>query len=167
MKEITKDFLLLMLAVFGFFLMSVSFLLMPVQQLALLPGSLFWGGLLFGAIMLIVLETRRRVFYKHYGCNIKRIQKSRNGLMSICSNREATVSDCILLAGLVAAVPAFVFTKGTGYLCYVCISIVSFVFCLRCILNGRLYHHLKKRDEILKTMNATKASNNKKRRKRE
>lgn len=167
MKKIQMDGLLLGLSVLSFLTMSVSFLLMPVEKMKLFPGLLFWGGLVAGTALLIVLEQRRRTFFRVHGGNRSKFQKSRIGLLSIRSNREATIADCALLASVAATILAFVLTKGTGYICYVCVAAAAFFLCLRCILNGRLYFHIQNREKTLETLEQMKVSKKRKRRGRE
>ena len=148
MKRIKTDRMLLSISVCGFLAMSASFALMPWEAVPLLPGILFWSGLVIGISMQILLETRRRAFFSGYKANRKSIQKPRNGLLSVCSNREATVADVSLVIGSIGTVFAFVMSAGTGVECFYCIALTVFLFCLHCILNGRIYFHAKNQGKI-------------------
>ncbi len=148
MKKNKTDCLLLVFSVIGYFLMSVSFVLMPINGVGVIPGSLFWGGLLIGVALQIVLEVRRRRFFAKHSANYKRMQKPRNGLLSFRSNPYAAIADYVMIAGFIATILAFILTKGTGLVCFVFISITLFAFCLHCILNGRIYFYSKNQPRI-------------------
>lgn len=57
------DKLLLKMSIGAFFLMSISFLLMPFDFLKIAAGILFWFGLVLGALLQFILEARRKSFF--------------------------------------------------------------------------------------------------------
>ncbi len=148
MKRPKTDRLLLAFSIAGYLLMSVSFILMPINRSGAIPGILFWGGLFAGAAFQIALEIRRRKFYSSYNTNYKRMQKPHNGLLSFRSNPYAAIADYVMIAGFIATILTFLLTKGTGIVCFVFISITLFAFCLHCILNGRIYFYSKNHPRI-------------------
>ncbi len=158
MKQRKMDSLLLSISTCGFFLMSSSFFLMPMEGMNILSGALFWAGLLIGVILQIVLEARRRAFFSAHKVKREKMQKPRNGLLTFGSNREAKIADIVLLASFAGTVLALSFTKGRGYVCYVFIAITLFSFCLHCILNGRIYFHTKNQIKIRQTLEHKKAN---------
>lgn len=143
MKQRQTDCMLLGISIGGYLLMSISFLLMSIETVNILPGLMFWGGLAVGAALQIVLEVRRRAFFASYKVKREKMQKPRNGLLSFGSNRVAKIVDLSMAVSLIAVILAFVFTKGYGYVCYVFIATTLFSFCLHCILNGRIYFYAK------------------------
>lgn len=161
MKQMQVDRILLGVSVGSFAMMSVSFLLMPMEGMKILPGLLFWIGLLLGVTLQIVLETRRRAFFKSYGVKRQKMQKPRNGLLSFASNKEAKITDGVLLASIIAMVLAFIVTKGYGYVCYVFIATTLFSFCMHCVLNGRIYFHAKNQMKVRQTLEDKKESTGK------
>lgn len=167
MKKIQTEWLLLGATVLSYFIMAISFLLMPAEKLKVLPGILFWGGLLSGVALLFYLDYRRKTFFKVNGGDYKKMQKARNGLMSFRSNIEATIADGVLLTSVVVTILAFVFTKGTGYICYVGVAATAFSVAIRCIFNGRIYHHVKNLEDTQAILEEMKASKKKRRRRRE
>lgn len=148
MKNMRKDRIILTISIICFFLMSISFVLMPFERMRILPGALFWGGLTVGIILQIVLEVRRRLFFTKYNAKREKMQKPRNGLLTFGSNRPAIIADTTMGISLVATILTFIITKGTGFLCYVFIATTLFAFCLHCILNGRIYFHAKNQIKI-------------------
>lgn len=162
MKENQANSLLLGGSLGGFAALAVSFLLMPVDGLGILPGILFWAGLLIGVALQIALETRRRALFAKYSVKRETMQKPRNGLLSVCSNLFATVADGLLAVGVVALVPVFVFTKGMGYLCYVNLSVVVGSFCAHCVFNGRNYVFVKNEAKVRQALEQKKANSNSK-----
>ena len=121
MKQNKTDLALLGASIGGFAVLAISFLLMPIEGLGLVSGILFWGGLLTGVVLQIVLETRRNSLFAKYNVKRETMQKARNGLLSFRSNSLAAVADIFLIVSTVATILAFILTKGTGYLCYVCL----------------------------------------------
>lgn len=158
MKTKRTDYVLLSISIIAFLVMALSFLMMPLEGVGILPGILFWSGLLIGVSFQIVLAVRRRSFFKSYGVSRKKMQKPRNGLLTFGSNREATIADYCLLGSVIAAVLAFVLTKGSGYMCFVFVATALAAFCLHCIFNGRLYFHVKNQAKIRQVLEQKKAN---------
>lgn len=158
MKQRLIDRVLLGISVCCFLAMSVSFLLMPIESLTILPGLLFWLGLFFGVGLQIVLEARRRMFFKLYAVNREKMQKPKNGLLSFGSNALAIIADRSMVISFVAMILAFVFTKGYGYICYIFIATTIFSFCMHCVLNGRIYFHAKKQLKVRQVLEQKKAN---------
>lgn len=162
MKQSKVDRLLLGASIGGFAVLAISFLLMPVEELGFVPGILFWGGLIIGAALQIMLETRRRSLFAKYNVNRKTMQKPRNGLLSFASNRIAAIGDGLLAVSAVVTVAAFILTKGTGYLCYAGLSMLVFFFCMHCIFNGRNYIYVKNQTKIRQVLEQKKANSSNK-----
>lgn len=150
------DTLLLCLSVGSFAVMSISFLLMPIDAIGRTPGVLFWGGLLLGTFFQIALEARRRSFFARYHVNPKKMQKPRNGLLTFSSNKYAKLIDRILLVSVVCTVLTFLITKGTGYMCFVFISISVMALCMHCILNGRIFFHVMNQTKVQQVLEQKK-----------
>ena len=158
MKKLTPDRILLTISVFGYTIMSWSFIFMPFESIAILPGCLFWGGLLIGCAFQIVLEARRRAFFKRYHIKREKMQKPKNGLLSFASNKYAKIADIATAVSVVATILVLLLTKGFGFLCYVCIAITLQTFCLHCILNGRIYFHTNNQERIRQVLEQKNAS---------
>lgn len=158
MKQNQTDRVFLGISVCGFVLMSISFLLMPIETMSVLPGLLFWIGLLIGVAFQIALEARRRSFFARYKVKREKMQKPKNGLLTFASNKIAAIVDNIFVVSIVATILAFIFTKGVGYLCYICISIMLLTFCLHCILNGRNYFHANNQNRVRQVLESKKES---------
>ena len=150
------DRLLLCLSIVFFAVMSISFLLMPIDAMGGAPGVLFWGGFLLGILFQIILETRRRSFFAKYRVNPKKMQKPRNGFLTFSSNKYAKVVDRILLVSVVCTILAFLITRGTGYLCFVFISISIMALCLHCIFNGRIFFHIMYQTKVRQVLEQKK-----------
>ena len=158
MKRKQTDRAFLIVSICGFALMSISFLLMPLENMRILPGLLFWGGLLLGVAFQSTLEARRRAFFARYNVNRKRMQRPRNGLLSFGSNKVAKTADIILAVSVVATILAFLLTRGPGYICYICIAVLLMSFCLHCILNGRNYFHANNQDRVQQVLEQKKTT---------
>ena len=156
MKQRKIDRTLLGVSVGGFLLMSLSFLMMPLASAAVIPGLMFWLGLAIGVALQIVLEVRRREFFKAYSVKREKMQKPRNGLLSFGSNKPEKIADIATAVSVLAMILAFVFTKGYGYICYVFITAAVFSFCMHCILNGRIYFHAKNQLKIRQVLEQKK-----------
>lgn len=158
MKRRQTDPGLLGVSAGGFLLMSVSFLLMPIEGTTVIPGVLFWLGLLVGVVFQIVLEIRRRAFLKTYKVKREKIQKPRNGLLSFFSNKEAMIADVVLVVGLLATILTFVLTRGYGIGCYLFVALTVLSFCAHCIFNGRIYFHIKNQNKVRQVLEQKKAN---------
>lgn len=158
MKQRQIDRLLLGISVGSFLLMSISFLLMPIESINILPGLLFWLGLGLGIALQIVLEIRRRAFFKAYAVKRGKMQKPKIGLLSFGSNAAAIIADRSMVISIVAMILAFVFTKGYGFICYVFIATTVFSFCMHCVLNGRIYFHAKNQLKVRQVLEQKKAN---------
>lgn len=140
MKRKQIDWILLLVSIACFLIMSVSFLLMTMEDYPYLPGVMFWLGLAFGVALQITLAVRRRIYLK---TNPPKTKKKWIGLLSFGSNIAAIVADISLAISVVAMILAFVFTKGYGYSCYVFIATTVFSFSMHCVLNGKIYFQIK------------------------
>ena len=158
MKQRQIDRILLGISVGSFLIMSASFLLMPIESISIIPGLLFWIGLVLGITLQIVLEIRRRAFFKSYSVNRGKMQKPKNGLLSFGSNALAIIADRSMVISFVAMILAFVITKGYGYICYVFIATTIFSFCMHCVLNGRIYFHAKNQLKVRQVLEQKKAN---------
>lgn len=158
MKQNKTDRLLLGTSIGGFAVLAISFMLMPVEGLGFVPGILFWGGLVTGVALQIVLEARRNSLFAKYNVKRETMQKARNGLLSFRSNSLAAVADVFLIVSAVATILAFILTKGTGYVCYISLSVLVFSFCMHCILNGRIYIFVKNQNKVRQVLEQKKAN---------
>lgn len=158
MKNKNIDRILLDISVSFFFMMSISFSLMPIHALHIFPGILFWLGLGGGSVLQVILEIRRRRFYKRMRVNRERMQKPRNGLMTFASSSLATIADYTAGIGLAVTVLTLLLTKGYGVVCYVMITITVFSFCLHCILNGRILFFVNNKEKIRQMLEMKKAN---------
>lgn len=154
MEKKNMDRVILWASAAGFFVMSLSFLLIPAEKLGYLPGILFWGGMIGGITLQTLLEHRRR----KTGTGRRRRNERRNGFWSVGSNREALVADCVFLGSIIFTVLAFVLTRGMGYVCYCAIALMLFSFCMHCVLNGRNYSRLYDSRKTQRKLNNKKAS---------
>lgn len=159
MRKIRTDMILLSLSACGFTLMAFSFVLMPFKSVGILPGMLFWGGLLIGSILQFVLEGRRRAFFKKYEVAIEKMQKPKNGLLSFGSNKEARIADYAMAISFVLTVLTYAVTEGAGFLCYVLIATTVLSFCLHCILNGRIYFHANHQTRVRQVLEQRRENN--------
>lgn len=157
MKRMRTDRVLLAWSVMGFFSASISFLLMPLESLRILPGALFWGGLIVGVLLQVILEHRRRAFFAAYNMPRQKMQKPRNGLCSFGSNRAAVIADRVMGLCVAAMILVLVLTKGYGFWCYLCIAMAVFSFCLHCVFNGRIYFHAKNQLKVRQVLENRKA----------
>ena len=157
MKQNQADRVFLSLSICGFLLVSVSFLLMPVEQFGFFAGGLFWIGLLLGALMQVVLEMRRRNFFAKYRVPMRKMQRPRNGLLTFGANRPAKIADCVLGISAAFLTLSIVLTRGTSFLCYILIGSTIFSFSMHCVLNGRIYFHAKNQLKVRQVLEQKKA----------
>lgn len=151
------DILLFGLWILFFFSLAASFLLMPlngtsqvgnISLYTLISGLMFWISIVMIIVIQRVLNYRRRRWYV-----INRIRKARslrkNGLISFFQNIPAIIADIAMILSFIGLIVAMIATQGTGYICFVFISVFVFSFCMHCALNGKIYHHIINQDELL------------------
>lgn len=162
MKQNKTDGVLLSVSIGGFAVLAISFILMPVEGLGFIPGILFWGGLLTGVVLQIVLEAHRKSLFAQYNVKRETMQKARNGLLSFGSNHLATIADVFLSVSVIATIVVFALKNSTDYFCYISLSILVFSFCMHCILNGRIYIFVKNQKKLEQMLAQKKANSEKK-----
>lgn len=150
------DTLLLGLSIGAFGIMSISFLLMPMEQISILAGGIFWLALLTGLILQVILEIRRRDFFARYRVRRQQMQRKRNGLLTFGANRIARMADTVLALSVICLILAFWLTRGTSYLCYILIAITAFSLCMHCVFNGRIYFHVINQTKIQRALEKKK-----------
>lgn len=151
-----RDVVVLYLSIGSFLLMSVSFLLMPIDFAAIglpivdvLIGIMFWVFLLLGIVTQIVLGQMRK---KRVAANqTRRTQLSgKIGLLSFMQNLPACIADGAFVFSVIGLIVSAVLTSASGYACYVFTALTVYSFCMHCILNGKTYRFLANRDKVLK-----------------
>lgn len=163
------DLIWLGLSIFFFLMLSVSFLLMPLgseipneslSPYTLVAGLMFWTSMVMGIVTQCVLANRRRGWY-----TIHRIRKARStqkiGLISFFKNFYAIISDVVATISLAGLVISMVVTQGTGYVCYVFVSLFVFSFSMHCILNGKVFYYIINQDKMLHTIEKERANSSK------
>lgn len=142
MEQKKIDLIWLIASIGSFALMSVSFLLMPLDKtveqydaMDVIPGVMFWLFLILGILTQVHLSLRR-----------KRSERKKEvhgiGIFSFCKNIYATVADVVTIISLVGLIVTFIVTKGMGYICCVFVCIFLMTFCLHCIFNGQVFLYL-------------------------
>lgn len=151
-----RDWMMLYISIGSFFLMSVSFLLMPIDFAAkkmpegnVLVGVMFWATLILGIVTQIILGyTRKNWFVRN---RIRRSHvKSKVGVIVFLRNAPACVADGLFAVSLIALIISIVVTNATGYACYVFMALTVFSFCLHCVFNGKVYYFLTNQETLLK-----------------
>lgn len=130
---------LFVISIIGFLLLSVSFLLMPLNNELSKPnflaGILFWLSCVIGVVPQILLSLRINHNNSRHGI----------GLLKFFQNPYAIISDIAFVISVIGLIVAMVLTDGTGYLCYVFISMTVFFFAMHCIFNGKNYFYIHKK----------------------
>lgn len=156
-------------SIFFFLMFAVSFLLMPlgsetpiesISAYTMVAGLMFWISIIMGIVTQCVLAHRRRSWYV-----IHRIRKARAtqkiGLISFFKNSYATVADAVTILSLIGLVIAMIATQGTGYICYVLVSLFVFSFSMHCILNGKVFYHIINQNKMLQAIEKERANSSK------
>lgn len=152
--KLKKELIWLSISIAGFAILSVSFLLMPVESHAVISkiaGLMFWLGLVIGIMFQILLARHKKI-----GMTKNRIQRLANqrikpGIFSLFKNPMAIVFDLLMAIGLVGLISSMILTKGMGYICYMFISITVFSFSMHCIFNGRIYIYISNKEKKQET----------------
>ena len=140
-----KSSRLLYASVIGFFVMSASFLLMPLggiepgpTPMRVLRGVLFWLGLAVGAISQIALSSSLK--------EIKRASKRPRkgvGVATFMSNRIAFIFDVLLILSIIAFTVSLFIQSALGYFNYIIWFLFLFSLCMHSIFNGKNYYYLQ------------------------
>ncbi|MCI8371754.1 MAG: hypothetical protein HFI75_05045 [Lachnospiraceae bacterium] len=138
------DKLLLIVSILLFFVMSASFLIMPLDiymervsssAVNIISGLCFWIPLVGGCIMQFFLAMRRKQWMRIHKKAMD--SQKRVGVVSIFENKPAIVADLVMIISFVVCVAVFACTDGSGYFCYIIVALFVFSFCMHCILNGK------------------------------
>lgn len=169
MSRKSVDTIWLGLSIFFFLMFAVSFLLMPlgsetptenISAYTMVAGLMFWISIIMGIVTQCVLAHRRRSWYV-----IHRIRKVRTtqkvGLISFFKNSYAIVADVVTILSLIGLVIAMIATQGTGYVCYVLVSLFVFSFSMHCILNGKVFYHIINQNKMLQAIEKERANSSK------
>ncbi len=145
------DVIWLCISIISYFLMSVMFLLMPLDNMVpslrdskttIVVGIGFWGFMIIGIAAQIILAMRWKAW-----CRLQRISERRStarklGAISFGANVIAVIADIGVIISLCGLIVSVIFTDAAGYMCYVFLAAFSFTFCMHCIFNGKIYYHI-------------------------
>ncbi len=138
------------ISISSFFLMSASFLLMPLEitlkydVMTIMPGLLFWLFFVLGVIGQVVLGIRYNRWFMNQEINTRKSVRKKLGFLAFGQNKAAICVDAIVILSIVLLIAATYITHGTGYVCYILLAMCVFTFCLHCILNGKVYAYISK-----------------------
>lgn len=145
MSSVKKEIVILTISIISYFLLAASFLFMPLEkeQLQIMAGVMFWVFLILGIVSQVLLA----IWFRQACSKNKewRIQKQRIGIFTIGKNKFSVVADIVLLISAVTFVVLMIFTRGTGYISYIVLTILVFSFSMHCVLNGKVYYYICER----------------------
>lgn len=157
------DCIWLGLLIFSFFMLSVSFLLMPlgdtafvngISVYALAAGIIFWVSIIIAIVAQSVLAGRRRAWYRTHQGEKQKIKQS-IGVWSFFQNAYASIVDIAAILSLIGLIVAMFVTKGTGYICYVLVALFVFSFSMHCVLNGKVAFYVMNQEKLGKAAEKT------------
>ena len=158
------DCIWLGLLIFSFFVLAVSFLLMPlgdtvfvngISIYALIGGIMFWASIVLGIVAQCVLSCRRSAWYRALNKSKKQKTKQNIGVFSFFQNAYASVVDVAAIISLLGGIAAMIITEGTGYICYIFVSLFVFSFSMHCVLNGKVAFYVMNQDKMGKAVEKT------------
>lgn len=145
MSSVKKEIVILTISIISYFLLAASFLFMPLEnkQLQMMAGVMFWVFLILGIVSQVLLA----IWFRQACSKNKewRIQKQRIGIFTIGKNKFSVVADIVLLISAITFVVLMIFTRGTGYISYIVLTILVFSFSMHCVLNGKVYYYICER----------------------
>lgn len=146
MKNTGKIKRLFWLAVFCFFIMSVSILLMPLTEkpqehrriMVILIGLCFWIPAITGYVLIAVAnQERKHISNQELDGNVK--MDCYPGIITFFSNVPATVFDvAMILSFLMLIIINFTDWKYE-YVTYVLLFLMVLSLNMHCLFNGRIY----------------------------
>lgn len=146
MRSVCKIKKLFWSAVASLFIMSASFLLMPVavnttrhnQISVILVGMMFWIFALGGYVLLILANHERKQFAVKHKEELNE-QNRRPGIIMFFSNIPAVVADTAIVCAVILLIIAqFTKLKNT-YFIYVMLFVLNFSLHMHCLFNGKIY----------------------------
>ena len=160
----------LIVSIIGYFIFSISFLLMPIEAkgveqgpnvVTVVAGIMFWIGLLVGIIAQICLSASRKNWFNKNRVRLPLSNQPKLGLITFFRNKIAIISDVLLIVALVGLIVSVMLTDATGYACYIFITLTTFSFCSHCIFNGKNYYFIENKGSIKKAIEKSKADTTK------
>lgn len=170
MKSPKVDYAWLCASIASFLLLSISFLLMPVESksatqgisiISLIAGVLFWLSIILGIVTQAVLSHRIKSWLASNHVRRGRIVK-KVGIISFFKNSFGIASDVAMIIGLICLVISVIVTHGIGFTCYVFLSLFVFSFSMHCIFNGKTYYVIKNKDKIQQALQKERANQSEK-----
>lgn len=116
-------------------MLSISFLLMPLDAVGIFPGIVFWMSILASFVASVVLKK----VTIHSGRTGRKHAKHNFCGLSFFSNKVAMVFDVSMPICLLGLVLSLVLADKSGYTCYVFISLTVFSVYMHCVFNNRDY----------------------------
>ena len=115
-----------------------------VSALTVIPGIIFWGGLIAGYVMLFVISKHRKAYEKTAPRTERRVKKSRPGIITFFSSPAATVADIVMILSFVLTV-VFAFIPGFSQTALlILIAVLALAVQMHCILNGVNYKYIQR-----------------------
>lgn len=143
--KIKKQKYMFWISTLGFFVMSLSFLLMyrdimyiGVPPRTIIAGIAFWGMLIVGVVAQLMLYISMREPIKSDFSTKKR----KIGLICFFSNRYAAIADLLMMVSAIILIISFIFTDASNYFNYIILSVFVFSFSMHCVLNGRKFYYM-------------------------
>lgn len=140
------NYVLLMISIVGYVMLSASFFLMPVENnfvISTISGVMFWLGLLIGAIFQGILVRQRKKEIANNRVYRLTNKKIRLGIFALFKNPVAIVFDVLMAVAVIGLICSIVLTDGIGYICYIFLGSTVLTFSMHCIFNGRVYQYIR------------------------
>ncbi len=148
------------ISIFFFLMFAVSFLLMPLESevptentsvYSLVAGLMFWSSIIMVIVTQCVLAFRRKYWFETH--RIRKVRASQKiGVISFFENIYATVADIVSILSFIGFIVSTIVTHGTGYICYVLLSLFVFSFGMHCVLNGRIYYYVVNQNKYIQAV---------------
>ncbi|MGN1319887.1 MAG: hypothetical protein ACI4U6_02090 [Acutalibacteraceae bacterium] len=156
MRGKRTDYAWLIASIISFLLLSISFLLMPIESnnategvsiITILSGAIFWISIVCGIVTQAVLSHRIKSWLASNRIRNGRLAR-KCGVISFFKNPFAVAADIAMIVGLIGLVITIILTHGIGYTCYVFLALFVFSFSMHCILNGKIFYVIENKSKI-------------------
>lgn len=146
MKSVYKMKKLFWSAVGSLFMMSASFLFMPVAAnttrrnpiSVIMVGLMFWIFAIAGYVLLTLADRERKRFVLKHREDLN-AQNGRPGIITFFSNIPAVVADTAMVCTVILLITAqFTKLKDT-YFVYIMLFVLNFSLHMHCLFNGKIY----------------------------
>ena len=165
MSDKKTDRIWLAVSIIGFFLLAISFFLMPIESrndfdslsaVSLIAGLLFWISIIIIVMSQIIISHRIKRWLSSIG--MRRVRMKKIGIISFFQNRYGTISDISAIVSLIGFLVFVVLSHGIDRISYIFLILFLLSFSLHSILNGKSFFVIMNKNKIMRAIQKNRAN---------